>query len=131
MRDDKRTRIIFGSGSVLVGLALTTAIVAATDITSMSLFRTWDISWAMTPSSSSSGSILRSPLVATTAASLGLRPVAKALGKASSVTPTSGMGHPAFSATEATIFQRRGSSAWVTSLTRFARSADDFEKKYE
>ncbi len=30
MRDDKRTRIIFGSGSVLVGLALTTAIVAAT-----------------------------------------------------------------------------------------------------
>ena len=79
------------------------AIVEATDITRMSLFFTWDSSWAMTPSSSSSLRRFRSCLVATTAAFLGFLPVAKALGIGISDTPTSGMGSPAFIARFSTI----------------------------
>ena len=57
----------------------------------------------MTPSSSSSLSILRIPLVATTAAFLGFLPVANALGIDTSLIPTSGMGRPASLATFSTM----------------------------
>src|SRR5947208_2952380 len=54
--------------------------VAATDITRISRFRTWETSWARTPRSSSSVSIERMPSVTATTACSGLRPVAKAFG---------------------------------------------------
>ena len=53
---------------------------AATELIRMSRLRTWLISWASTPWSSSHVSTSRIPLFTQTAACSGLRPVAKALG---------------------------------------------------
>ena len=51
----------------------------------MSKFRTCDISWAMTPWSSSRSSFSRRPVVIATDACCGSRPVAKAFGAVSSM----------------------------------------------
>ena len=104
-------------------MEISDAIIDANDITRMSLSLTWAISCAMTPSSSSSGSISRSPLVATTAASFGFLPVANAFGVQDSTMPTSGMGRLYFIATVFTVLYRRGSSYWSTILALLARSA--------
>ena len=89
--------------AILVTYATRDAMVDATDITRISLFFTWESSWAITPSSSSSFRRLRICSVATTAAFLGLRPVAKALGMGMLEIPTSGMGSPALLARFSTI----------------------------
>jgi len=68
------------------------AIVAATDAIRMSRLRTWLISWASTPRSSSHVQICRIPAVTATAAWCGLRPVAKALGCWAGDTYSRGMG---------------------------------------
>ena len=69
--------------------------------------------------------------MATTAAFLGLRPVAKALGMGMLEIPTSGMGSPALSARFSTIPYNLGASSRVTMRTLLARSAMLFEQKYE
>jgi hypothetical protein len=56
------------------------AMVAATVEIRTSRLRTWESSWASTPSSSASFMIRRMPSVTATAACCGLRPVAKAFG---------------------------------------------------
>ena len=99
------------------------AIMEAMDMTRISLFFTCAISCAITPSNSSSLRRLRSPLVATTAASLGLRPVANALGTGDSTIPTSGMGTFARFATFLTVEYRRGSSYSLMMRARFAFNA--------
>ena len=71
------------------------AMVAATEAIRMSRLPTWEISWARTPRSSSQVQICRIPWVTATAAWSGLRPVAKALGWASGVTYSLGIGRPA------------------------------------
>ena len=71
------------------------AMVAATEEMRMSRLPTWEISWARTPRSSSQVQICRIPWVTATAAWSGLRPVAKALGWASGVTYSLGIGMPA------------------------------------
>jgi hypothetical protein len=65
---------------MLASIITAPASVAAIVEMSTSRFRTWDSSWARTPSSSSSSMILRIPSVTATAACFGLRPVAKAFG---------------------------------------------------
>ena len=64
---------------------------------------TWASSCAITPRNSRSLKACMIPTVAATAACSGLRPVAKALGCASSMTYTFGMGNCAFSASSFTI----------------------------
>ena len=78
-------------------------------MSSTSRFLMWEISWAMTPCSSSRFSFCSSPEVIATAARLGSRPVAKAFNAGSSMMYTSGI----FSRPEAifissTTLYRRG-----------------------
>ncbi len=77
--------------------------VAVMVMISVSRFFTWESSWAMTPATSRSFIICRSPVVAATAALFGPRPVAKALGWGFSITYTRGIGSPSPSASRATI----------------------------
>ena len=86
-----------------------------------------DISWAMTPLSSSSGSNLKIPSVHTTAAFWGFLPVANALGDISGAMPTSGIGRLAFSATSLTMAYRRGHSSSVMILARACASASSLD----
>ncbi len=66
--------------AMLATKVITPAMVAATELMRVSLFLTWDSSWAITASSSSLSRILMIPVVAATAAWEGFLPVAKALG---------------------------------------------------
>ncbi len=110
-------------------IMMAAAIVAATELIRMSRFRTCASSCAMTPASSLRSRTRMMPSVAATAACCGLRPVAKALGDASGITYTLGIGSDA----------RRASSAvsWCsgcsgpTSLARYIRRTILSENQYE
>ena len=104
--------------ATLATMARAPASVAATVLVRVSRFFTWDSSWAMTPSSSSSSSCSRIPTVAATAACFGLRPVAKALGVFSGIRYTLGIGSPDFAARRETIPYSRGCSFSPTSWAR-------------
>jgi hypothetical protein len=99
--------------------AIAPARVAATDITRMSRFPTWETSCASTPRSSSSDSVRRMPSVTATTACRGLRPVAKAFGVWVGMIATLGIGRLAWWATWRTIRWRPGASASVTTLARY------------
>ena len=68
-----------------VSMVMAAARVAATELIRMSRCSTWPSSCATTPSISLSFISFRMPTVKATAAWLGLRPVAKALGAGSSI----------------------------------------------
>ena len=99
-------------------MARAPARVAATVLVRVSRFLTCANSWASTPSTSSSSRFCSKPAVTATAACLGLRPVAKALGVFSGITYTLGIGSPALAASRETIAYRRGCSCSLTSWAR-------------
>ena len=77
---------------------------ASSVISRMSRFRTWAISCAITACSSSRDSAARSPSVTATLAVAASRPVANALGSASGITQTLGLGSPEAMAISSTTF---------------------------
>ena len=71
--------------AIRASMDMAPAMVATTDIMRVSRLPTWAISWAITAPNSSRVSSRWIPVVAATVAFLGLRPVAKALGEALSI----------------------------------------------
>ena len=65
---------------MLPSMAMAPASVAVTVMVSVSRWRIWASSWAITPASSSRSRVRKSPCETATAAFCGLRPVAKAFG---------------------------------------------------
>ena len=102
------------------------AMVAVIVISNVSWFLTCASSCAITPASSSRLSDCIRPVVTATAAFCGLRPVANALGCASSITNTRGIGRPARPASSATRWKRSGallrSTSWAPYIDSTMRS---------
>ena len=96
------------------------AMVAATHMTKVSLFFTWAISWAITPSSSLSSRTDIIPVVAATTAFLGFLPVAKAFGVEEGTIATLGIGKPFKSAIFFTIPNNLGLSLLSITLAPYA-----------
>ena len=94
------------------------AIAAATDPMRMSRLRMWASSWASTPRISSHVKWLMSPSVMATAACLGLRPVAKALGWGLGLTYSLGIGISALEVSSSMMAWYWGSCAEVTGTAR-------------
>ena len=90
------------------------AIAAATEPIRMSRCLTCISSCAITPSTSSGGSVCRSPCVAQTTACFGPRPVANALGCAAGEIATVGIGNPARSDRRRIMAKNSGACASVT-----------------
>ncbi len=101
----------------------------------MSRLRTWLISCAMTPCSSSRSSFSSSPVVTAIEACFGSRPVAKALGAVSGMTWTRGIGAPLARRISSTTFiswrRLSGGLARSISCASLAASTSRSPPKYE
>ena len=94
-------------------IAMAPAVVAATAETNVSRFATCDISWAITPCSSSRSMTSRIRVVNAMRACSGSRPVANALGALSSTIATLGIGRPLAITTSSITLKSSGASSRV------------------